>query len=52
MLQDVRHLRWRVQFIRAVVRTDDGKIFKVKLDQTILRELVKAFATAKALDDL
>ena len=52
MLQEVRHLRWRVRFIKAIVRTDDGKIFKVKLDKTIRRELAKVRGTARALDHL
>jgi hypothetical protein len=52
MLQEVRHLRWRVRFIKAIVLTDDGKIFKVKLDRTIRRELAKVRRIAKALDHL
>jgi hypothetical protein len=51
-LQEVRHLRWRARFIKAIVRTDDGKLFKVKLDKPIQRELAKARRTAKALDHL
>lgn len=51
-LQEVRHLRWRVRFIKAIVRTDDGKIFKVKLDKKIRRELAKVRRTAKALDHI
>jgi bifunctional DNA-binding transcriptional regulator/antitoxin component of YhaV-PrlF toxin-antitoxin module len=52
MLQEVRHLRWRARFIKAIVRTDDGKIFKVKLDQAVRRELAKVQRTATALDHL
>jgi hypothetical protein len=52
MFQDVRHLRWRVLFIKAIVLTDEGKIFTVKLDKTVRRELAKVRRTAKALDHL
>jgi len=52
MLQEVRHMRWRVRFLSAIVLTEDGKIFKVKLDKPIRRELAKARRTAKALDHL
>jgi hypothetical protein len=52
MLQQVRYLRWRIRFIRAVVRTDDGKLFKVKVDKEIRSEFAKLRRTAKALDHL
>jgi hypothetical protein len=50
MLQEVRHHRWRIRFMKAIVVTDDGKMFKVKLDKTIQRELAKVRRTAKALN--
>jgi hypothetical protein len=50
MLQEVRHLRWRIRFMKAIVVTDDGKLFKVKLDKAIRRELAKVRQTAKALE--
>jgi len=49
-LQEVRHLRWRINFMKAIVRTDDGKIFKVKIDKTIRPELANAKRTSIALD--
>jgi hypothetical protein len=49
-LNEVRHLRWRLRFIKAVVLTEDSKIFKVKLDTIIRGELAKVRGTAKALD--
>jgi hypothetical protein len=52
MLHEVRHLRWRVHFIKAIALTDDGKIFKVKLDKQIRRELATLPRTATALDHL
>ena len=50
MFQQVSRWRWRFRFIKALVVTEDGKIFKVKLDKTIRRELAKVRRTAKALE--
>jgi len=36
--------------MKAIVVTDDGKLFKVKLDKAIWHKLAKARRTAKALD--
>jgi hypothetical protein len=52
MFNEVRHLRWRLRFIKAIVVTDDGKIFKVKLDRPVRRELAKCRHTGKSLDQL
>jgi hypothetical protein len=52
MLHEVGHSKWRVRFIKAIVVTDDGKIFEVNLDQTIRKEVAKSRRTAKALDHL
>jgi hypothetical protein len=40
--------RWRYYFIRARVVTEDGKIFKVKLDKEVRREIAEARRTAFA----
>ena len=52
MFNEVRHLRWRLCFIKAIVVTDDGKIFKVRLDKAFRTELAKCRRTAKSLDQL
>jgi hypothetical protein len=51
-LNAVRHARWRIRFTKAIVITEDGKTFKVKLDTVIRSELHQARRTAKALDHL
>lgn len=51
-LQQVRYLRWRIRFLKAIVRTDDGKLFKVKIDKAIRRELAKIERSAKAVGHL
>lgn len=52
MLHEVHRLSWRVRFIRAIVATDDARIFKVKLDQKLRHELLKLSRRARALDRL
>jgi hypothetical protein len=46
---DVHHFRWRLRFIKAVAVTEDGRIFKVKVDKKIKGELAKARETSKSL---
>jgi hypothetical protein len=46
---EVRHFRWRLRFVRAIVITEDGKIFRAKVHKKIRGELAKARSTAKAL---
>jgi len=36
-----RYFRWRLYWIRALVRTDDGMIFRVKLDKSLRKELAE-----------
>lgn len=36
-----RYFRWRLYWIRALVRTDDGMIFRVKLDKSVRKELAE-----------
>jgi hypothetical protein len=50
VLADVRHFRWRIRFMKALVITDDRKIFKVKLDKTVRHELAAIRRTAAALN--
>jgi hypothetical protein len=52
MFNEVRYSRWRLRFVRAIVITEDGKIFKAKIDKKIRPELAKARSTAKALDQV
>lgn len=52
MLQQVRCMRWRIRFLKAIVRTDDGKLFKVRIDKAVRSELAKIERSAKALDHL
>ena len=52
ILQEVHYLWWRVRFIRAIALTADGRIFKVKLDKTVRRELARSRKIAKSLHRL
>jgi hypothetical protein len=47
---EVRLSRWRLRFVRAIVITEDGRVFKAKVDKEIRRELAKVRSTAKAID--
>ena len=52
MVNQVQHSRWRFRFIKAIIRTDDGKLFKVKLDKQVWLEFAKARRMGAALDHL
>jgi hypothetical protein len=52
MFNEVRYYRWRLRFVRAIVITEDGMIFKAKIDKKIRGEVAKARSTAKALDQV
>jgi hypothetical protein len=48
-LQPIWLAPWRIRFIKAIIRTDDGQLFKAKLDSEVRRALTKIARTAKAL---
>jgi hypothetical protein len=50
--QQVRFLRWRIRFIKAMIRTADGKMFRAKVDKEVRREFAGIARAAKSLDHL
>lgn len=51
-LQPLWLARWRVRFIKAIIRTDDGQLFKAKLDNGVRRKFPKMARSAKALSQI
>ena len=52
MISEMGFMRWRARFLKAIVLTGDGKMFKVKLNKDVRRELAKCRHTGKSLDQL